>query len=68
MLLTRKQVYRLYWFLNTLVDDSTEIKYFGIMGDDILVRAEPIKGEIDNRVWRVTPEGGLIDSLSFFHD
>ena len=68
MILTKEQNFKLYCFLNTLIDDCTEVKKFEIMGDDIIVRAEPIKGEINNRAWRITPEGELIDSLSFFHD
>ena len=65
---TRKQISRFYFFLNTLIDDDTDIKHLEIMGSDILLRAEPVEGEIENRVWRITPDGEVIDSLSFFHD
>ena len=68
MLLTKEQIYRLYCFLNVLADDNVEIKHLEIIGSDILLRAEPIKGEIENRVWKITPEGELIPSLSFFYD
>ena len=68
MLLTKEQNFRLFSFLSTLINDDTEIKYLGIQGDNILIRAEPIKGEIENRVWRITPEGELVDSPSFFHE
>ncbi len=68
MKLTKEQILKLYYFLNYLCDSNIEIKYFEIMADDIIVRAEPIKGEIENRVWRVTPEGEVIDSPSFFYE
>ena len=51
-----------------LVDDDTEVKKIELMGGDIIIRTEPIKGEIDNRVWRITSEGELIDSPSFFYE
>ena len=68
MLLTKEQIHKLYWILNFLTDDNAEIKHLEIMGDDILVRAEPIKGEIENRAWRITPAGEAIESQSFFYD
>lgn len=68
MKLTKEQVLGLFNFLNILVGDETEIKHFGIMGDDILIRAEPVEGEIENRAWRITQEGKIIPSESFFYD
>lgn len=68
MKLTREQVDKLYYFLHTLIDNNIEVKVLEIKADAIIVRAEPIKGEIDNRVWEITTEGELIDSPSFFYD
>ena len=68
MLLTKEQIYRLYCFLNILTDDGLEVMGFKFMGGDIIVNVEPIKGEIENRVWKITPEGELIPSPSFFYD
>ena len=68
MLLTKEQVYRLYCFLNFLIDANTEVMVIKFSGDDIIIRAEPIKGEIENRVWKITSEGELIPSDSFFYD
>ncbi len=68
MLLTKEQIYRLYCFLNFLTDKSLEINVIKFRGDDIIILVEPIKGEIENRAWRITSEGELIDSPSFFHE
>ena len=68
MQFTKEQVFQLYCFLNTLIDTEIEIKKLDIMGGDIIIRAEPIKGEIENRAWRVTQEGEVIDIPSFFHE
>lgn len=65
---TKEQVLGLFYFLNTLIDDGMEIKVFKIRGDDIIVLAEPVKGEIENRGWRVTSEGEVEDIPSFFYD
>ena len=68
MILTREQIQRLYSFLNFLTDDSTDIKQIKFSGDDIIVLAEPVKGEIENRGWKITPEGKLDDIPSFFYE
>ena len=68
MILTKEQVFRLYCFLTTLVNDDADIKNIKFRGDDIIVLIEPVKGEIENRGWRITPEGKLVDIPSFFYD
>lgn len=68
MKLTKEQVLTLFYFLNNLIDSDIEIKKFELMGGDIMIRAEPIKGEIENRAWRITEEGELKDIPSFFHE
>ncbi len=68
MKLTKEQIDRLYLVLNILCDDSADVFSVKFMGGDIIINAEPIKGEIENRAWRITPEGEVIDSWSFFHE
>ena len=68
MLLTKEQIHRLYLVLNFLTDSNMEVNIIKFSGDDIIILAEPIKGEIENRGWRITPDGGLIDIPSFFHE
>ena len=68
MILTKQQIQRLYKFLNFLAADDTDIKQIKFSGDDIIVLAEPVKGEIETRGWRITPEGDVIDVPSFHHE
>ena len=68
VILTKQQIQRLYSFLNFLTDDNTDVKQINFSADDIIVLAEPVKGEIENRAWRITPEGDAIDVPSFHHE
>ena len=68
MTLTKQQIQKLYTLLNFLADDNADVNQIKFMGDVIIVLAEPVKGEIENRGWRITPEGGVEDIPSFFHD
>lgn len=68
MILSKQQIQRLYNFLNFLTNDNTDIKQIKFMGDDIIVLAEPVKGEIETRGWKITPEGEVKDLSSFSHD
>ncbi len=68
MLLTKQQIQKLYNLLNLLIDDKVDVNQIKFAGDDKIVLAEAVKGEIENRGWRVTPEGEVKPILSFFHD
>lgn len=68
MILTKQQIQRLYNLLSFLTDDETDIKQIKFAGSDIIVLAEPIKGEIENRSWRITPKGVVIPAESFFYE
>ena len=68
MKLTKEQLHRLYFFLYTLIEDDMDVKCIKFSGDDIIVLIEPLKGEIENRGWKITADGCLDDIPSFFHE
>ena len=68
MILSKQQIQKLFDLLNFLADDNTDIKQIKFRGDDIIVLAEPVKGEIETRGWKITPEGKLDDIPSFFYE
>ena len=47
MILSKQQIQKLSNLLNFLTDDNTDIKQIKFRGDDIIVLAEPVKGEIE---------------------
>ena len=57
MILTKQQIQSLYTLLNFLTDDHVDVKQIKFKSDDIIVLVEPVKGEIENRGWRITPKG-----------
>ena len=68
MQLTKPQIQGLYNLLNFLTDDNADINKIKFMGGDIIVLAEPIKGEIENRGWKILPGGEVNNIPSFFHE
>lgn len=68
MRLAKKQLQKFCMFLYVLVDDDVDILEIKFMGSAIIILREPVKGEIENRGWRVTQEGELEPIASFFYD
>ena len=68
MLLTKMQIQGLYNILNFLTDDNADVNQVKFMGSDIIVLGSPVKGEIENRGWRITPTGETEPIESFLHD
>lgn len=68
VILTKQQVQALCNLLYFLIEDYTDVKQIKFMGDDIILIVEPVKGEIENRSWRINPAGAVIPTVSFFYD